>query len=380
MKNRIKILIKSVSALTILAILITFLPPVFQSRGATLTTIYDRLSTVEQSQTAGVDHYVVFTTTGAVSGGTNSVLVLQFPDADDGLWCRTAGTDLTVAGITEDSATALPGTLSAKCTQGSGADSYDKIYVCASGSNTWSAGTKYGVSIKDGTIGKLGTPTAANNIKVTATTGTAASCTDPTPVDTADFALSILSDATVAVSATVDPLISFSISDTTIGFGTLSSSSVRWATSDETGSTSEPGAGNPTQVSVSTNAPNGAIISARSKGNGNGAEGNGSAGLYKSSSPTKLIAAVASSSVSAGLEGYGLYVKNVGSNLTAASGFDNNGSGDLAISTTSQTILSASAPLSSNNTADIALKASVAGSTTSGIYSDVIYLTATGKF
>jgi len=380
MPKHFKIFKKLSSLLIILAILAAFLPNFYKSSAATLTTIYDRLSTVEQSQTTGVDHYIVFTPATQVSGGTNSVLVLQFPDADDGLWCRTAGTDLVVSGITEDSSTALPGTLSAKCTQGSGASSYDKIYICATGTNTWSAATKYGVSVKDGTIAKLGTPTAANNIKVTATTGTAATCTDPTAVDSGSFSLSILSDATVSVTATVDPLLSFSISQTALDFGTFSSTTVRYTTGGASsgGSTSEPANGQPSVLTLSTNAPNGAFISARSKGDGTGAEGNGSAGLYKSSSPTKLIAATAPNAVSSGTESYALYLKNAASNLSIASGFG--ATGATALTTSSQTIATASGPLSSNNTVDLVLKAAISSSTASGNYSDVIYLTATGKF
>ncbi|MGB2762381.1 MAG: hypothetical protein WBC21_02465 [Minisyncoccales bacterium] len=179
----------------------------------------------------------------------------------------------------------------------------------------------------------------------------------------------------------INPALTFSITDTSIGFGELTTSDDFWATSNEAGSASEPGAADPIQITVSTNAPNGALVSARSKGNGTGVEGNGSAGLYKSSSPAHLVAAVASSTITAGgTEGYGLYVKQVGSNLTAAAGFDNNGSNDIAISATNQTILTASGVISSNNTADIVLKTAISASTKAGSYSDVLTLVATGKY
>jgi len=173
---------------------------------------------------------------------------------------------------------------------------------------------------------------------------------------------------------TVDDLsISFSISDLVIGFGNFSSTNVRWATSDETGATLEPANQNPTYITISTNAPNGVIISARSKGNGL------EAGIYKSISPTKLIAAAACTTVDNGVESYALYVKNVGSNLTAASGFNGEACTGI-ISTTGQTILTTSVPLSANNTADVALKAAINSTTAAGFYADVITLTATGKF
>src|SRR3989338_7527719 len=81
----------------------------------------------------------------------------------------------------------------------------------------------------------------------------------------------------VGVTATVDPALTFTVSNNAIGFGTLSTSAVRWATSDATGSASEPGAGDPTLVTIATNAASGAAIAAASTGNGIG-----SAGLYKS--------------------------------------------------------------------------------------------------
>lgn len=173
---------------------------------------------------------------------------------------------------------------------------------------------------------------------------------------------------------TVDDLsISFSISDLAIGFGNFSSTNVRYATSDENGATSEPVAQNPTYITISTNAPNGVIISARSEGDSS------DAGIYKSSSPTKLITAASCATVDNGVESYALYVKNVGSNLTAASGFNGETCAGT-ISTIGQTILTASVPLITNNTADVALKAATAGVTAAGSYADVITLTATGKF
>ena len=175
--------------------------------------------------------------------------------------------------------------------------------------------------------------------------------------------------------------LTFSVSDTSIGFGTFGSTTIRYATSNGNGDTSEPGSGNPLQVSVITNAPSGVIVSGRSRGDGTGVEGNGSAGFYKSDSPIKLISAVASSAVSTGSEGYGLYVKNVGSNLTAAEVFYDDSISDSAITTSGQTILSSSGPINSNNTADIALRAAIAVTTTASTsYADVLTLVATGKF
>ena len=341
--------------------------------GATvLTTIFDQLDRAKQNQTTGVGQIIAFTPTTTDSTGTNSIIRLQFPDADDTQWCRTVGA-LTATTSTYQSATGLPGTLTANCTQGSGSTSYDTIYICATGTNTWTAGTLYGVRVVDST-GHLGTrTTAANDNKVIVTVGYAATCTDPTTItDTGYYALSVVANDQVAVTATVDPLFSFSITNLTIGFGEFPSTTKRWATTDTNGLTSEPGNQNPSYFTVSTNAPNGAMVAAASTGNG-------TAGLYKSIAPTKLIPAAAANSVTTGTEGYGLYVKNVGSSLAAVSGWLNSGATGV-ISSTLQSIVTASGPVSSNNTADIALVAAIATSTPAGAYSDAITLVGTGKF
>ncbi len=72
--------------------------------------------------------------------------------------------------------------------------------------------------------------------------------------DVGFITVNILSDDQVSVSATVDQSLTFSISDNTIGFGTLSSVAARYATGDTTGSASEVEAHN---IIVGTNASNG---------------------------------------------------------------------------------------------------------------------------
>jgi len=103
------------------------------------------------------------------------------------------------------------------------------------------------------------------------------------------------------------------------------------------------------------------------------------AGLYKAVAPTHTITATYANNVSTGNEGYALYVKNNASGITITSGW----SGSTAtntISSTLQTIATAAGPISSNNTADIALDAAIASSTPAGAYSDSITLVGTGKY
>lgn len=104
---------------------------------------------------------------------------------------------------------------------------------------------------------------------VTGTTGTN-QITNPTDVDDDDTVVAataadsgtasvdIITDDQVVVTATVAPTLTFAISDTTIGFGTLSSSAARFATGDTLGGSSAAGAHT---LTASTNAASGYNIS-----------------------------------------------------------------------------------------------------------------------
>jgi len=187
--------------------------------------------------------------------------------------------------------------------------------------------------------------------------------------DTGVVAFAVVSG--VSVSATVAEYLSFSISDSVIGFGTWSggSTAVRWATADEAGATSEPANGEPSQLTISTNASGGVGVTIKDEGDGS------NAGLYDSTT-TELIEAAASSAVTAGTEGFGAYGKNASANLTIDEGFDNDSTSDLAISRSPQTFVSSSGAISSE-TVDLALKAAIAATTPAGSYSDTIILVAT---
>jgi len=77
--------------------------------------------------------------------------------------------------------------------------------------------------------------------------------------DVGSTTVSILTDDEVDISANVAQSLTFSISDTTIGFGTLSASAARFATGDTVGSTTEAEAHN---LIVGTNAANGYTMTA----------------------------------------------------------------------------------------------------------------------
>lgn len=207
---------------------------------AALTTPRDYLNRQKASQTTGIQHEVFFTVS---SGGTitNGKVKLIFPDADDGLWCRTAGSDLVATqiqnptGATESASASTIGTLAGSCAQGAGASSYDTIVVTFTG--TISNSTKYGLRISDGSTGKLGTAGAGNDIKVTVQTTTSGDAV----TDSATYALSLIADDQVVVTATVDPTLTVALSANSAALGTLSTSNVNQAGITSTVSTNASG-------------------------------------------------------------------------------------------------------------------------------------------
>lgn len=190
--------------------------------------------------------------------------------------------------------------------------------------------------------------------------------------DAGKIGVVIIAEDQVGVTATVDPTISFSISDVAVGFGTFVGTAIRYATADATGSASAQGNGLPITLTASTNGFNGLIISISDEGNGT------DAGLWSAAPVSELIAAAASTGVTIGSKKYGAYGKNA-SSLTIDPGFDNNGPGDLALARTSQSFATASGPVSSA-TVDLAFIAAIDATTKAGAYVDTVTVICTGRY
>lgn len=180
----------------------------------------------------------------------------------------------------------------------------------------------------------------------------------------------------VTVSATIAESLSVIISDTAIGFGTLTSTAVRYATADETGNASEPSDDAPTYLQVTTNATSGVGITIKDVG-----DGSANAGLYKSTATANLIAAVVANSDTpvAGTEGYAVYGKGAGSGITIDEGFDNDNTSPVAITRSPLAFASSTGPLNAINV-DISAKAAISGITDAGSYSDTLILITTPTY
>lgn len=341
----------------VLLLIASIVTPALDAQAASMPA-RDYMNRNQANITSGITHEFIITPATTTSGN----LIIVFPDADDGLWCRTAGSLTTATTSLHDSATALPGTLSASCSQGSGSSSYDTITI--SGVTSITSSTTYGVRVS-GNTGVLGTTSSAATSIVTVKTN------NGSDVDTRNIALVTVASDQVTITGKVDPTLTFAITDTQIGFGTITSAALRYATANENGDTVAPGNGAPMTVSASTNAQSGLVIEVKDT---NAAAGSG---MYNSS-PATTLTSRASTAVSAGTIGFGIYGKNA-SNLTIDEGFDHDSSSDLAISTSFQTLASAAAPVSSASL-DVAAIAAVAASTAPGDYADTLTLVATGRF
>jgi hypothetical protein len=325
----------------------------------------DYMNRNAQSLTTGVSHQVIFTPATNVSGGTGTnKVIMVFPDADDGLWCRTAGADLAVTTTSlNDSAVVLPGSSKVgTCAKGSGASSYDTITI--SGVDNLVAGTAYGFTVTDGSTGKLGTPSAETAI-VTVKTNNGTS-----DVDTRNIVLAIVASDQITVTGKVDATMTLVISGTSMGFGSIVSGSTRYADNTGAGLASSAPNGQPATISVSTNGRSGAVVQVKDT---NAAA---ATGLYLNS-PATTLTSRASSAVAAGTAGFGVFGKNA-STVTLDPGFDNNGAADLAISTTFQPVASLAA--AGTGSFDLEAVAAVAAATPPGDYTDTLTVVATGKF
>ncbi|HNR53269.1 MAG TPA: hypothetical protein PKI16_02235 [Candidatus Dojkabacteria bacterium] len=367
--------LKSVLLFALITSLVTFFVSTlsFQSKAASLSDLYVYLSRLEANVTGSAETLEIVlainTTTTIPTGGT---VTLYFPDADDAMWCRTAGT-LTVAGVAASAADlaatdwdideVLPtsGTLAAACTQGSGGSSVDTITISNVGSLT--AGTTYGVKISNGTTaGVIGTDdtTGAHEITVEAKSGST--------IDSSTIKVSLIANDTVVVSATVSatPSVNCTISANTVNLGTLYPGGSYTTASTHT-------------IGTDTSGTTAGYYWA-AYGTGNGTD----AGLYKSTPTTYLIASTGSTTVNlttAGSEGFGIALSDPdgASEATVATNFSNATPGVYGaldpLPAGARMILYQNAAQPSNETSTVTYGARAGATAVAGAYQEsVIYV------
>jgi len=338
----------------VLALLNFFYPRI--AHADALTALSDTMSRLADSTPTAVysDHTIKYTTPSGVAAGQN--MQITFPAG------FTIGTvDYTDIDVSWGPSTGAENELTLAATPSGatwGAVFSGQVLSITSGTGTITAASK--VIIEIGTNATFGVA-GDQQIQNQATAATYTISIAGSFGDTGKIAIVILTDDQFAVTASVDPTLTFTVSDTLTAFGTLSSTSVTTSSPNIT-------------LTVSTNAQSGYTITVKDAGNGT------NPGLYNSTAAFIIGSADYSYGNSANLAsvaGYGIQ----GSSATATVASPYNVSGDNVggYELVAQNLATYSG-LADNHTITITSKAKITGSTPAGAYTDTVTVIATGNF
>ncbi|MFA6525101.1 MAG: hypothetical protein WCT33_02385 [Patescibacteria group bacterium] len=361
-KHYFKVLNRIVSIIVIFLLVFVLTPPYHTTYAASLTKISDTLSTLTQNVVA--DHTILFVTPTGVQADADTITI----DLTD----FTVGTvDYTDIDLAVDADANCDGAWT------------DKTLAAANGAGVWGATFTGAVLTLDAptdaaageiTAGvcvqvQIGTNASGGNAQLQSPNDTSSHTMEiaGTFGDTGQFAIDFVSDDSVNITSTVDPSITFAISDTTIGFGTLSASAARWATADTAGSATDTAAHT---ISIGTNATDGYIVTY------NGA-------TLTSSGDTITVASITNDADGTqGAEQFGMGFSTNGDSTIAAA-YDHNataGNRDWAfVASTTTTIASELVPTASETISAFYL-ANIAADTEAGSYNTDITYIATATF
>lgn len=345
---------KAVHLALAVSLVIGAVGPASPASAASLTGLSDTMSSAKISTLSS--HVLKFTTPTGASDNTDTIII-TFP-SDFSFASKTIATVSFTHGAT------------------TGAESTETLAAAASATE-WGAafsGTNNRVLTLTAPTDGVGAATLAAADKVIITYDSTNSTNPTTPGsftiaytgafgDTGSTTVQILSDDQVAVSGTVDQTLSFSISDNTIGFGTLSSSAARFATGDTNGNAAETEAHT---LIAATNAVNGYAVTVQ-----------GATLAYSTATITAIGAANTASAT--GTEQFGLRMTATGGSGAvsapyAAAGF----AYDANVSTTDEVAASTVASLSTTYSARYL--ANIAAITDAGIYTATLTYVATANF
>ncbi len=325
---------------------------------ASLTNLSDTLST-ESASTVST-HTISFITPTGVGSGDTIILTfsssatapsinasLTFTDVDvldDGVDLTLASTPSgATAGVVRTSATVIT------FTNGTSAISAGSIVTFKIGTNATNQST--GVfGITNGTVGTM-------YVAITGTFG-----------DTGVMSVPILSSSAVSVSATVNETLSFSLSDSDIFFGKLSSSFACFAQGSDPGSSSAcPTTSEAEALSISaqTNSPTGYTITVE--------------GATLTSGLNTITALPANTNSSAGSEQFGMRLVHSGGSGSVTAPYSASGYAYTASSGSPVQVASVSSE-TTTDTYSVRYIANIASNTEAGSYSTTQTFVATANF
>lgn len=356
-----KFFAKSISLLTMVAtVLSVSFVNIQLAEAASLTGLSDTMSSVKVSTLSS--HSIHFTTPTGASDNTDTIII-TFP-ADFNFTSKTIGTVSFTHGAT------------------TGLESTETLAASPSAS-AWGAvfsGTQNRILTLTAPSDGVGAATVAAGDKIIITYDSTNSTNASTPGtyvidisgsfgDTGSISISLITNDTVAVSATVQQAITFTISTTTIYFGNLGVGAAKYASStNSAGDTLENIAHT---LAVSTNAPSGYTITVR---------GQTLTSQQNSANTIDFIGGTAAAS-SAGTEQFGIRATASGGTGSTIDATFNGGStyGYDATATTSATFATGSG---ATNTTTYSLRylANIAGTTEAGTYAASLVYVATANF
>lgn len=190
--------------------------------------------------------------------------------------------------------------------------------------------------------------------------------------DTGTLFIPIITNDQVTISATIDPTISFSINNTSVSFGSLSSSTGRWATTgggaNATAATDPTSANTAHTLTVGTNASSGYTVT------------------YNGALLTSGANTIAAATITGDSDGtvnsnqFALCGKGTSGSPTVASGYVCGTNSDYNfVAGTTTTLASATGPASSD-VVSVAYLANIASSKPAGTYTTTLTYVATGNF
>lgn len=334
---------------------------------ASVTTFSDTLSTLTQSVDA--NHEILFITPTGVEAN-NDTIILTF-----------AGFDGTSLNAIDFGDVDLAESANASC---SAPGSWtDKTLGSADGASTYGVATTTTQMLFDPpttsgyiTAGrciriKIGTNATGGVNQIT--NGSAASAHTITLSgnfgDSGTTSIDIISDDSVNVTANVDPTITFTISDTTVGFGTLSNGTASWATGDLAGVTSVPAdSSGAHEMSIGTNAASGYTITY------NGAT------LTNGGNTIDVATIAGDNDGTPGTEQFAIGIDDNGGNVSIVSDYDLAGTNSYKFVAGTTTAVASETIATATETIDVQYIANIASTTEAGSYSTDITWIATGNF
>jgi hypothetical protein len=187
--------------------------------------------------------------------------------------------------------------------------------------------------------------------------------------DTGTASIDIIADDSVNVTAVVDPTITFTITDTTVGFGTLSNGTASWATGDLTGVTSVPAdTSGAHEMTIGTNAASGYTITYSG------------ATLTSGANTIDVATIAADNDGSPGTEQFGIGIDDNGGNVSIVADYDLAGTNSYKFVAGTTTAVASETIATATETIDVQYIANVATTTEAGAYSTDITWIATGNF